>query len=80
MRRIKVALGERSYPIVIGSGILEGIAGLCAEAQFPVRSPLLIVSDSAVAPLYLSDLETRLKAGDIRLSVMSFRREKPRNL
>ncbi|WP_025702824.1 3-dehydroquinate synthase family protein, partial [Paenibacillus forsythiae] len=63
MRRIQVDLGERSYPIVIGSGILEGIAGLCGEAGFPVRSPLLIVSDSEVAPLYLSDLESRLKAG-----------------
>ncbi|AIQ13505.1 3-dehydroquinate synthase [Paenibacillus durus] len=63
MRRIQVDLGNRSYPIVIGSGILEGIAGLCAEAGFPVRSPLLIVSDSAVAPLYLANLESRLKAG-----------------
>ncbi|WP_379129207.1 3-dehydroquinate synthase [Paenibacillus sp. sgz500958] len=61
MRSITVDLGERSYPIHIGSGLLQNIGARCAEAGFPVRSPLLLVSDSSVAPLYLDDLESALQ-------------------
>lgn len=61
MRSITVDLGERSYPIHIGSGLLQNIGARCVEAGYPVRSPLLIVSDSFVAPLYLADLESRLR-------------------
>jgi len=60
MRTIKVELGERSYPIYIGSSLLKNIAEYCAEAGFSARSPLMIVSDSEVAPLYLSTLEEAL--------------------
>ncbi|NUU63280.1 3-dehydroquinate synthase [Paenibacillus agri] len=61
MRSIRVELGERSYPIHIGSGLLAEIGERCAEAGFPVRSPLLIVSDSEVAPRYLPALEAALR-------------------
>lgn len=61
MRSITVDLGNRSYPIHIGSGLLESIGTRCAEAGFSVRSPLLLISDSSVAPLYLPDLEARLR-------------------
>jgi len=61
MRSITVDLGERSYPIHIGSGLLKDIGARCAEAGFPVRSPLLLVSDSSVAPLYLPGLEFALR-------------------
>jgi len=61
MRSITVELGERSYPIHIGKGLLQEIAIRCTEAGFPVRSPLLVVSDSSVAPLYLAGLESRLR-------------------
>lgn len=61
MRTIKVDLGERSYPIYIGSGLLQNIAQYCAEAGFSARSPLLVVSDSEVAPRYLPAMEENLR-------------------
>ncbi|WP_042203284.1 3-dehydroquinate synthase [Paenibacillus camerounensis] len=61
MRSITVDLGERSYPILIGSGLLESIGARCREAGYPVRSPLLVVSDSEVAPRYLDVVEASLR-------------------
>lgn len=47
--KITVELGERSYPIIIGNGLLDGGFDI---AEF-VRGPdCLIVSDSNVSPLY----------------------------
>ncbi|WP_342436228.1 3-dehydroquinate synthase [Paenibacillus sp. FSL L8-0436] len=62
MRSITVELGERSYPIHIGSGLLQGIGERCQEAGFPLRSPLLVVSDSEVAPHFLPTVESSLQA------------------
>ncbi|WP_189024857.1 3-dehydroquinate synthase [Paenibacillus albidus] len=62
MRTIQVELGERSYPIFIGSGLLSQIGDRCVEAGFPVRSPLLVVTDSEVAPRYLPALEENLRS------------------
>lgn len=61
MRSIRVDLGDRSYPIHIGSGLLQNIGERCVEAGFPVRSSLLVVSDSEVAPRYLPALEAALQ-------------------
>ncbi|MEI2397987.1 3-dehydroquinate synthase [Paenibacillus phytohabitans] len=61
MRSITVALGERSYPIYIGSGLLQNIGERCIEAGFPQRSPLLVVTDSEVAPRYLDQVEASLR-------------------
>ncbi len=60
MRSITVDLGERSYPIHIGSGLLRTIGERCREAGIPLRSPLLVVSDSEVAPRYLAEVEASL--------------------
>ncbi|MEK3862464.1 3-dehydroquinate synthase [Paenibacillus sp. FSL H7-0716] len=60
MRTINVDLGDRSYPIHIGSGLLHNIGQYCAEAGLSTRSPLLVVSDSEVAPRYLPALEEAL--------------------
>ncbi|KTD87173.1 3-dehydroquinate synthase [Paenibacillus etheri] len=62
MRTINVDLGDRSYPILIGSGLLKDIAHYCAEAGFSERSPLLVVSDTEVAPRYLPALEEALRS------------------
>lgn len=62
MRTINVDLGERSYPIYIGSGLLKDIARYCNEAGYSVRSPLLVVSDSEVAPRYYPALEEALQS------------------
>jgi len=47
---ISVDLGDRSYPIVIGSGLLDGEFNL---AEFVPGPNCLIVSNETVAPLYL---------------------------
>lgn len=67
MRSITVDLGERSYPIYIGSGLLQSIGERCTEAGFPQRSPLLLVSDSEVAPRYLDTVEASLRASGYKV-------------
>lgn len=53
---ITVELDDRSYPIIIGSGLLDGA---CDLTEF-IRGPgCLVVSNQTVAPLYLD----RLRAG-----------------
>ena len=47
---ITVSLGDRSYPIVIGSGLLDGGFDL---SEFVSGPNCLIVSNETVAPLYL---------------------------
>jgi len=52
-RTITVELGERSYPIVIGSGLLGGGFDLAPYVQ---GRDCLVVSNETVAPLYLDRL------------------------
>ena len=52
-RRITVELGERSYPIIIGSGLLGGGFDLAGHIRGP---DCLIVTNETVAPLYLEAL------------------------
>lgn len=56
METLTVELGERSYPIVIGSGLLGGFD----IAQYVAGTDCLIVSNDTVAPLYLDRLKARL--------------------
>ncbi len=67
IRTLTVELGERSYPIVIGGGLLERAADYLREAKVPDKSPLMIVTDDNVAPLYLDKLESALTAGGYRV-------------
>jgi len=57
MDTVTVELGERSYPIMIGAGLLRDGAWL--NAQIPGRD-LLLVSDTTVAPLYAAALTEAL--------------------
>ena len=57
MQRIDLQLGKRSYPILIGPGLL-GDAELLRERAGAAR--LLVVSDEVVAPLWLPRLEQGL--------------------
>jgi len=64
--QVHIELGERSYPIYIGSGLLaqpDSYAGLPRAAQ------ALIVSNSTVAPLYAAKLKQALQAhyGQVRV-------------
>lgn len=62
--RLTVALGERSYDIVIGSGLLTD-AGRYLSPLLP--SPrVIIVSDEQVAAYYLQPLQAALDAANIR--------------
>ena len=59
MRTLTVALGERSYPIHIGAGLLaraELIVGKLPKKQ------AAIITNTAVAPLYLAPLQRALEA------------------
>lgn len=53
IRSITVELGDRSYPIVIGSGLLGGGFDLAAHVA---GEDCFIVSNETVAPLYLDKL------------------------
>jgi len=59
---ISVDLGERSYPIVIGSGLLDGGFDL---AKFVPGPNCLIVSNETVAPLYLDRILPNLSGKKI---------------
>jgi 3-dehydroquinate synthase len=56
-RTITVELGDRSYPIVIGRGLLGGGFDL---ARYTAGNDCLIVSNETVAPLYLKQLRANL--------------------
>jgi len=63
MQRIEVELGERSYPVLVGDGLLamqQAWTGLLPDA------PLIIVSNPTVAPLYMETLRTALTAHEPR--------------
>ena len=55
--RLDVDLGERSYPIFIGPGLLGD--GVCVRAGLRGRE-VLVVSNDTVAPLYLDPLLANL--------------------
>jgi len=58
MDTLRVALGSRSYPILIGRGLL----GERSTFERHVRArDLLVVSNTIVAPLYLASLERSLQ-------------------
>ena len=54
---LQIPLGERSYPILIGSGLL---AQASSYAGLPRASQALIVSNETVAPLYAETLRQQL--------------------
>lgn len=68
MKELTVELGERSYPIYIGDGLLEQAAELFAKRGIGKGSPLLIVSDTAVAPHHLEPLTAALQAGGYKVT------------
>src|SRR5690606_28450156 len=56
-KRVDISLGERSYPILIGSGLVAD--GSLVDAHVRARSAL-IVTNETIAPLYLATLERAL--------------------
>ena len=67
---LKVDLGERSYPIYIGSGLLDGIGARFAERRYPVKSPVMIVADEAIVDLYAEKVEKSLDAAGYKVTTV----------
>lgn len=63
---VPVALGERSYEIAIGTGLLDRAGNLIARSVPAKRA--VVVSDEAVAPLYLARLQAALGRSGIEAS------------
>lgn len=61
MHKLMVELGDRSYPIYIGSGLLDSVATYFSNHGISKKSPLMIVTDENVAPKYLDRLVESLK-------------------
>ncbi|AUM13773.1 3-dehydroquinate synthase [Ketobacter alkanivorans] len=58
METLSVDLGERSYPIYIGSGLLDNLSGLIPKLA---GKQVLVVTNSTIAPLYLDRVMAGLK-------------------
>ncbi|NTV09390.1 MAG: 3-dehydroquinate synthase [Zoogloea sp.] len=65
MRTLSVALGDRSYPIHIGAGLLSN-AGLVLP-HLKTRRVALITND-VVGPLYLAQFSAALRAADVQVT------------
>lgn len=57
MKRLNVDLGDRSYPILIGEGILSQMPEFLAERGIKTVNKLLIVTDETVAGYHLAPLQ-----------------------
>ncbi len=62
IQTLQVALGERSYPIHIGSGLLDRAELLAPHFR---QKKALVVSNETVAPLYLGRLQATLAAAGV---------------
>lgn len=59
---ITVSLGDRSYPIIVGSGLLDGGFDV---SEFVSSSDCLVVSNETVAPLYRDRLLPNLRGKNV---------------
>ena len=61
---LAVDLGDRSYPIYIGQHLLGELGEAAERHGLPKTSPILVVTDDVVGPLYLERaMESLAKAG-----------------
>ncbi len=63
-RTITVELGERSYPIVIGRGLLGGNFDL---GEYVAGGDCLVVSNETIAPLYIDALRANLSGKSVEV-------------
>ncbi len=66
MEQLTIDLGERSYPIYIGEGLLHQAAELFERHRISKASPLMIITDENVAKHHLRLLRERLQAAGFR--------------
>ena len=62
MQTLRVALGERSYPIHVGTGLLDRVDLL---APFLAQGKVAVVTNTTVAPLYLERVARLLAREDV---------------
>jgi 3-dehydroquinate synthase len=67
MMELKVDLGERSYPIYIGDGILNDIAELFTKHRISNLSSILLVTDDNVAEYHLESVMKLLAIGGFQV-------------
>ncbi len=64
--------GERDYDVRVGRDLLRGIGQYCRSVERVANCPqMLVVSDSNVAPLYLSSVRSSLAAAGYKVSDIS---------
>ncbi len=68
--RLSVALGDRAYPILIGSGLLDR-AGTWIAPLLKGRTKVVVITDSNVGPLHLSRLVAALAASGIMAAAVT---------
>ena len=68
MQEIHISLGDRSYPIVIGSGWLDRVGERLREIVGTKAIRAAVVSDSRVAPLYVPKVSGALRAAGFTVS------------
>jgi 3-dehydroquinate synthase len=66
VRTINIPLGERSYPVLIGDGLLANAA---LWAQHLPKAPVFVVTNDVVAPLYLDTVLSAL--GDHQVACLT---------
>jgi 3-dehydroquinate synthase len=71
VRIVHVSLGQRSYDIKIGSGLLRRLGNECARLNFGTRCA--IISDSKVAPRYGREASRALARAGFRPSLIIVR-------
>lgn len=67
MRKLNVSLGERTYPILIGPGLIAQAAEIVG--RLPSKR-VVIISNEVVAPLYLERLQQPLNDHGVRTSTI----------
>lgn len=62
MKELTVELGDRSYPIYIGEGLLYDLGAMLLKHGITTKSSLLIVTDERVGSIYLEQVEQLLSS------------------
>jgi 3-dehydroquinate synthase len=76
MHTVTVDLGERSYAIHIGAGILDRLPAVLSQAH--MGGPLALVTDSNVGPLYGERVRGLLSGYDVRICTLPAGEERKR--
>lgn len=76
MHTVTVNLGERSYAIHIGSGILDRLPGILSQAH--IGGPLALVTDRNVGPLYADRVRALLSGYDVETCTLAAGEEQKR--